>query len=129
MRRVISLAAAALWGLLAANPAGAASQDVFSAARALRLQGCDGHPGVRSPLRWNAALNVAAAQWSRGMQIKPAIARSGYREDQSAGMHLSGTAQALKTVLAQNFCAALTDAMLTDAGVFQRGNDIWLIVA
>ena len=129
MRRVTSLAAAVLWGLLGLNPAGAASQEVFNAARTLRLQGCDGHPGVHAPLRSSAALNGAAAQWSRGMKLKAAIARYGYREDQSAGMHLSGTAQALKTALAQNLCAALTDSMMIDVGIFERGSDIWLVLA
>jgi uncharacterized protein YkwD len=119
----------ALLLLLALNTAGAASQDAFNAARTLRYQGCAAHAGVRDPLRLNVELNSAAAQWSRGLNLKMAIARAGYREDQSAGMHLSGTGQALKTVLANNLCAALTDPKMTDAGIFERGSDIWIVLA
>jgi len=119
----------ALLLLLAVNTAGAASQDAFNAARTLRYQGCNAHPGVRNALRLNAKLNSAAAQWSRGTSLKAAITRSGYREDQSAGMHLSGTAQSFKTVLANNLCAALTDPVMVDAGIFERGSDIWIVLA
>jgi uncharacterized protein YkwD len=129
VRRVASLAAAALGELLALSAAGATPQDALGAARALRLQGCDGHPGIRVPLRASASLNVAAAQWSRGTPLASAIARSGYREDQSAGMHLSGTANGFKSVLAQHLCPALTDAAMTDAGLLVRGDDIWLVLA
>lgn len=129
MRRVIGLAVAALWSLLAASAAVAAAPEVLNAARELRLHGCDGHPGIRTPLRSSWLLNAAAAQWSRGINLKTAIERSGYRDDQSAGMHLSGTARALGTVLAQNLCSALTDSMMSDAGIFEHGSDIWLVIA
>src|ERR1039458_4684288 len=108
--------AAGLLGLLGLRATGAATfatatttpQGALSTTRTLRLRGCDGHSGIRAPLRSNAALNAAAAQWSRGGKLKAAIERSGYREDQSAGLHLSGTAQALSDALAQHLCAALT---------------------
>jgi uncharacterized protein YkwD len=119
----------ALLLLLAASTAGAASQDAFNAARTVRYQGCSAHPGVREPLRLNVELNSAGAQWSRGVNLKTAIGRAGYREDQSAGMHLSGTAQSFKTVLANNLCAALTDPKMVDAGIFERGSDIWVVLA
>lgn len=115
--------------LLALNTAGAASPDAFNAARTLRAEGCPGHPGTRTPLRLNVELNSAAAQWSRGIDLKAAITRAGYREDRSAGLHVSGTAQGLKSVLANNLCAALTDPIMADAGIFERGSDIWIVLA
>jgi uncharacterized protein YkwD len=129
--------AAALLGLLGLRATGAATfatatttpQGALSTARTLRLRGCDGHSGIRAPLRSNAALNAAAAQWSRGGKLKAAIERSGYREDQSAGLHLSGTAQALSDALALHLCAALTDQTLIDAGTYERGSDTWIILA
>ncbi|HEY2417150.1 MAG TPA: CAP domain-containing protein [Steroidobacteraceae bacterium] len=119
----------ALLLLLALNAAGAASQDAFNALRTLRYQGCGGHPGLRDSLRLNVELNSAAAQWSRGANLKAAITRSGYREDRSAALHLSGTDQGLRTVLANNLCAALTDPMMADAGIFERGSDLWIVLA
>ena len=120
---------AALLGLAVLQAAGVVPQDAIGAARSLRLQGCDGHPGVRAPLRSNVTLNGAAVQWSRGASLKMAIAHSGYREDQSAGLHLSGTAQALRGALSQNLCAALTDPAMTDIGIFEHDDGIWIILA
>jgi len=108
---------------------GAAAQDAIGAARALRLHGCDGHAGTRTPLNANVTLTGAAVQWSRGASLKIAIAHSGYREDQSAGLHLSGTAQAVSSALSQNLCAALTDPAMTDMGIFEQGSDTWIILA
>jgi uncharacterized protein YkwD len=109
--------------------AGAAGRDALSSARSLRASGCGGRAGTRTALRANAALNAAAAQWSRGAALKSAIARSGYREDQSAALHVGGTAQALGEALASNLCAALTDPALIDIGTFERGSDSWIILA
>jgi uncharacterized protein YkwD len=106
------------------------AQDALSSMRALRLVGCDGHAGVRSALRLNVALTGAAVQWSRGATLKSAIERSGYREDQSAALHLTGGTQALKAALSQRLCASLTDPNMIDAGIyFPRSDDVWIVVA
>jgi uncharacterized protein YkwD len=118
-----------LLGLPALYADGAVAQDAIGAARVLRLHGCDGHTGTRTPLSANVTLNGAAVQWSRGASLKMAIAHSGYREDQSAGLHLSGPAQALRTALSQNLCAALTDPAMIDVGIFEHGSDTWIILA
>ena len=120
MRVAVAGALVALCGL-AANQAsaGVAPQDALAIMRSLRLSGCEGRSGVHAPLRVNAALNNVAAQWSRGTPLRLAIVRSGYREDQSAGLHVSGDLPALRPVLTQRLCTALTDASMADAGIFQ----------
>ncbi|HEY1724447.1 MAG TPA: CAP domain-containing protein [Steroidobacteraceae bacterium] len=98
-------------------------------ARELRRAGCDGHRGVHAPLRASGALNQAAVQWSRGLELRAAIVDSGYREQASAALHVSGDAVALKQSLDQRLCQALTTDSYVDLGVSQRGNDTWLILA
>jgi uncharacterized protein YkwD len=97
--------------------------------RALRATGCQGHAGTQVPIRISAALNAAADQWSHGTPLKPAIERSGYRQDQSAGLHVEGSAQALSDALTQRLCVALTDPSMIDAGVLTRGEDVWIVLA
>jgi uncharacterized protein YkwD len=117
-----------LW-LLSCVAMGATPQDALGRMRALRLAGCQSHAGTRVPIRISAALNAAADQWSRGTALKSAIERTGYRQDQSAGLHVEGSAQALSDALTQRLCGALTDPSMIDAGVVTRGEDVWIVLA
>jgi uncharacterized protein YkwD len=111
----------------AGAPVPAAS--VLSAARNLRMQGCDGHPGIRVALRDSGVLDSAALRWSRGADLKGAVGQSGYREQQSAALHISGDASLLQQALGSKLCAQLTDRDFTDLGSVQRGHDTWIVVA
>jgi uncharacterized protein YkwD len=111
----------------AGAPVPAAS--VLSAARNLRMQGCDGHPGIRVALRDSGVLDSAALRWSRGADLKAAVGQSGYREQQSAALHISGDASLLQQALGSKLCAQLTDRDFTDLGSVQRGHDTWIVVA
>jgi uncharacterized protein YkwD len=117
-----------MWLLMcAAN--GATPQDALLRMRTLRLAGCQGRTGTQVPIRISAALNAAADQWSRGVALKSAIERTGYREDQSAGLHMEGSTQALAEALSQRLCTALTDPSMVDGGVVTRGEGIWIVLA
>jgi uncharacterized protein YkwD len=124
----ITMAMAMVW-LASATAAGITANDALQDMRSLRSTGCDGHAGTHVPLRASSALNAAATQWSRGTQLKSAIDRSGYRENQSAALHVSGAPQALEPALSQRLCAALTDPSMIDSGIFAQGSDTWIIVA
>ena len=117
-----------MW-LLASAAIGATPQDALQRMRALRLAGCQARAGTQVPIRISAALNSAADQWSHGTPLKSAIERTGYRQDQSAGLHVAGSAQALADALVQRLCAALTDPSMIDAGILSRGEDIWIVLA
>ena len=123
-----SLIAVAMW-LLSCAAIGATPQDALLRMRALRLAGCQARAGTQVPIRISAALNAAADQWSRGAPLKAAIERTGYRQDQSAGLHVEGNTQALADALSQRLCTALTDPSMIDAGVLTRGEDIWIVLA
>jgi uncharacterized protein YkwD len=120
-------------GVMATSSAGAAAAGgvgtVLTAARTVRLQGCGGHPGIRVALRDNGALDSAALQWSRGADLKGAVGQSGYREEQSAALHISGDASLLQQALGSRLCAQLTDRNFTDLGSVQRGHDTWIVIA
>jgi uncharacterized protein YkwD len=118
-------------GVMATTSAGAAGGvgSVLTAARTLRLQGCNGHPGIRVALRDSGALDWAALQWSRGADLKGAVGQSGYREEQSAALHISGDASLLQQALGSRLCAQLTDRHFTDLGSVQRGHDTWIVIA
>jgi uncharacterized protein YkwD len=117
--------------VMATTSAGAAAGagTVLTAARNLRIQGCDGHPGIRVALRDSGALDSAALQWSRGAELKAAVGQSGYREEQSAALHISGDASLLQQALGSKLCAQLTDRDFTDLGSVQRGHDTWIVIA
>jgi uncharacterized protein YkwD len=118
--------AAGVWPLPGAGPA---ASTALAMARNLRIQGCVGHPGLRVVLRDNAALDSAALQWSRGANLKSAVGQSGYREEQSAALHVSGDAAVLQQALRTKLCAELTDRDFIDLGSVQRGHDTWIVVA
>jgi uncharacterized protein YkwD len=114
----------------AAGAAGAAgASTVLAAARNLRIQGCAGHPGIRVALRDSGVLDSAALQWSRGADLKTAVGQSGYREEQSAALHISGDASLLQQALQSRLCVQLTDRDFTDLGSVQRGHDTWIVIA
>jgi uncharacterized protein YkwD len=102
---------------------------VLSAARALRIQGCGGHSGLRVELRASGALNAAALQWSRSSSLKSAVEQSGYRAEQSAALHVSGDAGVLQQAIRSRLCAQLTDGSFIDLGSSQSGRDTWIIIA
>lgn len=122
---VMANASAAAAGAAASGGVGT----VLTAARNLRVQGCDAHPGIRVALRDSGALDAAALRWSRGAELKAAVGQSGYREEQSAALHVSGDASLLPQALGSRLCAQLTDRNFTDLGSVQRGHDTWIVIA
>ncbi len=97
--------------------------------RQLRAHGCNAHAGTAAPLRVSAELNAAAVQWSHGRSLRSAIAASGYREDQSAGLHVSGSTAAVRDAIVERLCRTLTDAAFRDSGLLQRGQEVWIVLA
>jgi uncharacterized protein YkwD len=113
----------------AAQPSFGAPQEALDVLQQLRTHGCSGHAGTAAPLRVSAELNAAAVQWSHGRSLRSAIAASGYREDQSAGLHVSGSAVAVRDAIVERLCRMLTDAAFRDTGLLQRGQDLWIVLA
>jgi uncharacterized protein YkwD len=141
IRIILAVAAAALGSLGAARSAPAAARPApaavppaaaplaLKAARSLRAGGCGTHAGLPSPLRRQHTLDEAARRWSAGARLADALAASGYRPQQSRALHVRGDAAALRSALARDLCAALTDPRFRDIGSHTRDRDTWVIVA
>ncbi len=125
-----ALAAVALLSVLPAKPA-AASPELISALNAVRALGCGGRPGAEAALKPSAALSEAAQALSKGMKLPEAVAAQNYRATRSNNVWLSGP-QGVKPVtdmVAANYCAVLTDAGLSEIGIYQQGPQTWIVLA
>jgi uncharacterized protein YkwD len=124
-----------LAGLLIVTSAGALAPRAVHGAtplqmvRNVRLQGCPGHAGTREPLQLIEKLSTAASNASLGMDLKSAVTRSGYREQESMLLHVSGDTPALQRALSGTLCSTATDGHFTDVGIAQRGRDTWMVFA
>jgi uncharacterized protein YkwD len=126
-----ALPAALLLALALLSGAGRAqggAPGALATARAIRGFGCAGHPGTRLPLRGNSLLDDAAARWARGVSLSSALEGSGYRADQTAALHVSGTTS-LGSALTRSLCEPLLDRANQDLGSVRAGRDTWLIIA
>jgi uncharacterized protein YkwD len=105
--------------------------DVAGVANSVRHAGCAGHSGVRSALTSKSEVAAVAQTLSKGMRLKDAIEQQNYRAADSASLHIEGaeSAESLRNILIDNFCAQLTNAELHDVGVAARGSEIWLVLA
>jgi uncharacterized protein YkwD len=137
MARLTLLAATAVsaWIVIAAGNVNAAGSQFathgtpLDLARHVRAQGCRGRAGTRVPLRYIGGLNEAALEMSHGAKLKSAIATSGYRDQQSVAVHVSGDAASLQQAMANQMCESLVNPSFTDLGIAQRGRDTWMIIA
>ena len=126
------LAAAALVRAQAQTPAPSAPGSAFMAAlQQVRLQGCDGRPGVDAPLAFEPRLARAAERASRGTELTAAMSAEGYRVQRARMFSLQGYsgAKALAQGLARHACEALLDPAWRQVGLHQRGPAGWIILA
>jgi uncharacterized protein YkwD len=121
---IILLSSVALGSSLAA-----VASTPLDLARGVRAQGCRGHAGIRTPLRYVGGLSEAALSMAQGTSLQSAVARSGYREQESTSIHVSGDPPALQQVLSNQLCDTLLNPAFSDLGIAQRGRDIWMILA
>jgi uncharacterized protein YkwD len=110
-------------------PCTAHGTTLVDAIRSVRMQGCRDHAGTREPLRAVGGLGEAALGVSRGRSLTAAIAASGYREQESTLLHVSGDADALQRALSGPLCGTVTDGHFRDVGVAQRGHETWIVFA
>lgn len=85
---------------------------------------------IQNQLSLNKLLNTAARQASQGMRPADAAYAVGYAMTQLASIHLQGfrSDRELHSMLAQRSCKIVGDADARDAGYFQRGNEVWILI-
>jgi uncharacterized protein YkwD len=108
-----------------------ANAAIVDAVNGVRVHGCDGKPGVKLALKRSKALDTAAREWSKGGRLKDALARADYQMVDSSSMRVEGAASQhdVVSVLAANYCKAIVDPSFKEIGAYERGNDVWVVVA
>jgi uncharacterized protein YkwD len=113
----------------AAGAAASAASTPLDLARGVRSKGCRSHAGISTPLHDVGALKDAALSVSRGLTLQNAIARSGYRDQESTVIHFSGDGNTLQQMLSNQLCDLLLNSEYSDIGITQRGFETWMILA
>lgn len=105
--------------------------DVVDIANSVRRDGCRTPPAAIRPLKAQAELDEAAQRVARGEKLETATSRSSYRARESATIRVTTTKgeDGLAQTLTQRFCDIVADPGLQDVGVFQRGDDTWIVLA
>jgi len=84
------------------------------------------------PLLPRAALERAAHALARGDNLQNSLKRAGYRSTRSSALTVSGDGigeQAIAELARQRYCPQLTDAGLTEVGVYQDARMVWIVMA
>jgi uncharacterized protein YkwD len=121
-----------LCGLLAALYAVAASSaraDALGAVQMLREGGCGGIVPAAPPLRHDAQLDLAAAEWAAGRSLTAAAEASGYHAGSTTGLRVSGPDDFVVQELRRSRCQSVASRNLRDVGVYRRGSQTWLVLA
>ncbi len=97
----------------------------------VRLRGCDGKPGVPTPIAIDAELDRVALELSRGSTLREAIARVGYRARHSTSIVIrhAVSQESVRRVLNDRFCEDVLDASVRVAGIVERDRDTWIVLA
>ncbi len=84
------------------------------------------------PLLPRAALERAAREMARGETLQNSLNRAGYRSTRSRALTATGegVAEQAIAVLARNrYCPQLTDAGLTEVGIYRDARLVWIVMA
>jgi uncharacterized protein YkwD len=103
----------------------------LDALNAVRTQGCDGKPGVNARLAHDPALNEVAMRMSSGAALGEAVTAAHFHARLSTSISVTGMPdeKALMRVIAQRFCADVLNAEFERAGAWERGKDVWIVLA
>jgi uncharacterized protein YkwD len=127
-RRALAGAIAGAACFAAAAAAVAGPVDVVNS---IRAEGCSRRPVAQEPLAQNPLLDRAAAELSRNNELRRAIESVAYAVGTATSLHARGATSdaALRDVLAARFCTQLAAPELAEIGAFQRGGEVWIVLA
>jgi uncharacterized protein YkwD len=117
--------------LAAAALAATAHADPLSVVNALRAKGCGKTAAARTPLRRDTALDAVARELARDDRLVAAIAKINYPAETSTSFHVKGSRDdaVVQRILADRYCAAVTDAKYVEIGAYQKGDETWIVLA
>lgn len=128
-----ALARTAVYGLLAVASSSLQAQSadyVLPIVNRLRAPG-GACAAAAPPLAPRDMLDAAASRVAQGAPLDAAFKAAGYRMAQAQVITVSGQGlrAGLEKMLAQRFCAQLGNTKLTDIGVYERRNQLWIVLA
>lgn len=123
----------ALCAALAAAPyvqVQAQTDDVVRVVNRLRAPGgaCTAHA---PPLVKQGALDLTALHLARGASLTAALKSAGYGATEAQVIILAGEGwrEQLESLLASRFCSQVAKPALSEAGSYESGNRIWIVLA
>jgi len=83
------------------------------------------------PFVQSGALDAAAARLSRGASLAAALKSAGYRVTEANVIVVSGNGlhAELESLLSSRYCAQIVAPKLSEVGVYDSGNQIWMVLA
>jgi uncharacterized protein YkwD len=83
------------------------------------------------PLVAQATLDAAGARLAQGSSLEAALKSASYRATQAQVITVSGTGvhTGLEALLAKRFCAQIGKEHLSEIGVFESRNQLWILLA
>jgi uncharacterized protein YkwD len=123
--------AAILLMLCAAStmPCHAADADLLADIRAIRAQGCAGHPGAEPVLRHVPQLDRAAEALASGIRFAKAMEDSGYVAVQSVTLEATGSDAEIADQFRRRGCANIVDPVYRHIGIARRPGRAWIVLA
>ena len=121
----------ALLGLavLSLSLAPAARGDPVTVINAIRTKGCTDRSAASTVVR-HKALDTVARELSR-RRLSDALEVAGYPAATSTSFHVGGPPDdaAVRRILVERYCDAVSDPRYVEVGAYQRGNDTWIVLA
>ena len=107
------------------------AEPMLAALNQARQAGCQGRPGSTRALAPEPRLQRAAERMGLGLDLQAALNAEGYRAQRAGVVALQGdaSASALAQGLARHACDTLLDPAWQQAGLHQRGEASWVILA
>jgi uncharacterized protein YkwD len=118
-------------GIVTALAAAATRADPVGVINAMRAAGCSPGSSPAPPVRRDGSLDNAARELTRDDHLEAALGRAGYDAMSSTFFHVRGshTDEAIQQLLVERYCEAVNDPRYDETGVFQRGNETWIVLA
>ena len=128
MKTILRIAFFALFAVVSCVQAQA--DDVLRIVNRLRAPG-GACAATAPPLMRQGALDVAAAGLAHGATLAAAIKSAGYRMTEVQVITIAGDGlhARLEALLASRYCAQIGMSTRSEAGVYEHGNQIWILLA
>lgn len=121
LRTMIAFAMLAAAALVRADPAAIVD--------ALRAEGCGRAPAAGTVLRRDGRLEQVARRLPR-RSLEDAVDAAAYPAASVSSYHLKGSRDdaAIRSMLATRYCESINDPRYDEIGVFQRGDETWIVL-